>query len=411
MFHRWSTTNTCYKCHKKFKKQHTCRARSHRRSAAGTDNLPDRASAEKRILGANGEIRPQYPNVNIMNIGLHFTRQLNKLAVDEALLRDITIYFKKVFKSVKVDDQGTLFTSNGAKLCNDHCTKFDSYCFTATILAEQKRYEEAFDALEKACVLVEEIIRAEHPRTLPCFFEVLIHLTRNGLHPIVQVLCRHISAMSAKLFQSENPWRWLLQRLCELDDCDFDKVIARAWECITDVFNNKLSPENSLAVSIRLDYIKRIYGMTDYNKEEYLLRKLLEALQKEGPFKITIPRVMLNLAHNMGRQGRYIEAEDLAQRVLQLLQQATYAEIDLKWIECLKILSHNQFKRGCFAPAEDNMRRAIAMIKGKWGLDHSWVAEFKLVLEGWLKSQGKVEAANNLWMETEKPTGQVESDE
>jgi len=84
-----------------------------------------------------------------------------------------------------LDDHGTLLTPNGAKLHNDLCNDFDSYCFTATMLIEKGLHVEFRHALSKATALVEQILRAEHPQTLACFLEVFIHLnSRNALFNI-----------------------------------------------------------------------------------------------------------------------------------------------------------------------------------------------------------------------------------
>ncbi|KAF4619079.1 hypothetical protein G7Y89_g14768 [Cudoniella acicularis] len=94
------------------------------------------------------------------------------------------------------DDHGTLLTPNGAKLHNDLCNDFDSYCFTATMLKEKGLHVEFRRALSKASALVEQILRAEHPRTLACFLEVFIHLIQTGL-PRGQI-CRLLGELDSE---------------------------------------------------------------------------------------------------------------------------------------------------------------------------------------------------------------------
>jgi hypothetical protein len=53
---------------------------------------------------------------------------------------------------------------------------------------------------------------------------------------------------------------------------------------------------------------------------------------------------MLNLAHNLNRQGRYNKAEEMALEVLLLLQEyKIYARRIIERIESLKIISRSQF--------------------------------------------------------------------
>jgi hypothetical protein len=46
---------------------------------------------------------------------------------------------------------------------------------------------------------VKPILRAEHPRTLACFFEVLIHLIQTGLSEVAFALRDFIKKMSAEI--------------------------------------------------------------------------------------------------------------------------------------------------------------------------------------------------------------------
>jgi tetratricopeptide (TPR) repeat protein len=186
--------------------------------------------------------------------------------------------------------------------------------------------------------------------------------------------------------------------------------MAQTWKCTTDTFDSELGTLSRLAVSVRLDYIKRVYGITNYLEEERLLRDLLA--QFGGIPSLPTPRVMLNLAHNLNRQGRYNEAEEMALEVLSLLQEyEIYASRIVERIESLKIVSRSQFNQGQTLAAEQTMREAIRMIVDQWGIQHSWVPEFMNVLEGWLRGWGREEDANTLRGEIEELMGKDEIDE
>jgi hypothetical protein len=98
------------------------------------------------------------------------------LLVSENLFHNIIVYFENSCRNMIFDDHGTLLAPNGAKLHNDLCSHFDSYCFTATMLIENGLDVEFGRALSKASALVEPILRAEHPRTLACFLKVFMHV-------------------------------------------------------------------------------------------------------------------------------------------------------------------------------------------------------------------------------------------
>ena len=110
------------------------------------------------------------------------------LLVAEELFRNIKVYFEDSCQKMIFDDHGTLLNPNGAELHNDLCNEFDSYCFTATMFIGRELSAEFRRALSKASALVEQILRAEHPRTLACFLEVSIHLIQTGLPDVASFL-------------------------------------------------------------------------------------------------------------------------------------------------------------------------------------------------------------------------------
>ncbi|OIW24604.1 hypothetical protein CONLIGDRAFT_692027 [Coniochaeta ligniaria NRRL 30616] len=304
------------------------------------------------------------------------------LLVSENLFYNIRVYFENSCRNMGFDDHGNLLAPNGAKLDNALCNDFDSYCFIATMLMEKGLHVEFRRALSKASALVEQLLRAEHPRTLACFFEVFIHLIQTGLPEVTSSLCVYIKRMSAKINRKGHPWGQICQLLGELDSESLDQAMAQLWKCTTDIFDSELGVFSRLAVSVRLDYMKRV--VTNHLDEERLLRDLLG--QFGGIRRLPTPRVMLNLAHNLNRQGRRDEAEEMALEVLSLLQgYEIYAGRIVERIESLKTVSRTQFNQGETLAAEQTIREAMRMIVDQWGIQHPWVPEFMNVLEGWLR--------------------------
>ncbi|TLS20681.1 uncharacterized protein PpBr36_10991 [Pyricularia pennisetigena] len=168
--------------------------------------------------------------------------------------------------------------------------------------------------------------------------------------------------------------------------------MSRIWQCTIDTFGDELGPMSRLAVSVRLDYIKRVE--TDHTNEEKLLRQLLDRLRNTN---LSTPRVMLNLAQNLRKQGKHEKAERTARDVLLLLgQHQIYSCRTVERIESLKVVSHSQFDGGKVEAAAQTIEEAIQMIKDHLGNEHPWVTEFKTVLED------KVVDADNLQREIDK---------
>ncbi|CZS92382.1 uncharacterized protein RAG0_02805 [Rhynchosporium agropyri] len=332
------------------------------------------------------------------------------LLVSEELFHSVKVYFEDSCRKINLDACGTLITPTGMELRNDLCNDFDSYCYTATMLAKKGLHVPFRHTISKASALVERILEAEHPRTLACFLEVFIHLRQTELPSVTSFLLRFIKTMSANVTRRGHPLCQICRLLDEIGPESLDQAMALTWKCITDTFDSILGILHPLAVSVRLDYIKRVYGITNHAEEEWLLRDLLTRLG--GIPQIPTPRVMLNLAHNLSKQGRHDEAECMALAVLSLLQDhEMYAKRIVERIESRKIVCRSQFNRGKVLEAEQTMRQAIQLIVDQWGMHHSWVLEFKNVLEGWLRWYGREEDANKLREEIEFLIGKDDIDE
>lgn len=325
--------------------------------------------------------------------------QPQALFASESLFRNTDIYFTNLCERMSFDAHGIILNQNGIRSTNELCNDFDSYCFTATMLFRRNQHIEFGHALSKAFALVKQILQAQHPRTLTCFLEVFIHLIQIGLPGVANVLRRFIKNMATEIIGDGQPWGQICRLLDELDSESLDECMAQLWNRIADTFENELGPSSRLAVSVRLDYIKRVYGVSNKLEEERLLRDLLGRFY-DVPNQST-PRIMLNLAHNLNRQELHADAETLAWQVLSLLEDhEMYVERIAERIECLKIVSHSQFCAGNIA-AEKTMREAIQMIVHHWGIHHSWALEFKTVLWSWLKDWSREEDANELFEEIE----------
>ena len=349
-------------------------------SAASISTAPSAYNESVSIPNCNDVRRFFFNRSGVM----HSLSPPQALLVAEELFYNIKVYFKDSCRDMIFDDQGALLNPNSAELNNDLYNDFDSYCFTAAVFKGRKLHVKFRHALSKASALVEQILRAEHPRTLACFMEVFIHFIQSGLSEVASVLREFMKKMSEKVTRGGHPWGQICRLLGELDAEPLDQAMAQIWKCTTDIFESELGASSRLAVSVRLDYIKRVYGFKEYLEEERLPRDLLAQL--DGIPRVATPRVILNPAHNLNRQGRHDEAEKMAVEVFSLLQQnEIHAKRIAERIECMKTVSHSQPNQGEALVAERTTREAIKMIVDQWGIQDSWVLEFMNVLEGWLQ--------------------------
>lgn len=218
------------------------------------------------------------------------------------------------------DEDQILLRPDGTEFSNEMCSNFDSYCFTLTMSKDQPLF--AHRLLSRAKTLVPEIIRAQHPRTLACFLEVCIHLIQAGNSRVALSLLELVQRESRRIITTCHPWVHVCRLLGQVDLDTIEEALTQVWKCNVDTFGEHLGHFNRLAMAVRLDYMKRVYGITEPRIEEQLLCKL-SARVSWAPRQST-PRVMLNLAHNMNRQGCYDRAKSLAQKILLFLENRVF---------------------------------------------------------------------------------------
>lgn len=314
----------------------------------------------------------------------------------EELLHRTATYFQHQCRTMRLDEQGVILALDGAKLSNDLCSDFDSYCFTATMIARKKGpAEELFCVLDKASRLVEPILRAKHPRTLACFLEVFIHFIQCGLPELTHKFCKYIKAMSVIVVGDKHPLGSICWLLGKLDTESLTNGMALVWQCMTDIFIQELTVDCPLAVSIRLDYVKRVFAANP-QEEEALLQKLRADLGDS--LNGSTPRVLLNIAHNLNRRGEHSRAREMAEVVLTLLQgEYIYAGRTVKKIECLKIIAYSYYnQRDMQVKAYQTLGDALEMIKNCLEPQHPWVTEFNAVLEDWCQEWGWIQEAEKI---------------
>lgn len=197
------------------------------------------------------------------------------------------------------DDHETLLNSNDVELYNDLCNEFDLYCFIATMLKSRQLYVKFRYAFFKVFALVEHIFWVEHSRTLICFLEVFIHFIQIEISKIAFILRDFIKKLFKKVTRREHSWDQICRLLKKLDSRSLDLTMTQIWKCTIDTFENELETFNRLAMFVRLDCIKRMYKFKENLEKERLLRNLLA--QFDDISRVSISRVMLNLAHNLNR--------------------------------------------------------------------------------------------------------------
>jgi hypothetical protein len=334
------------------------------------------------------------------------------LFITEHLLFSIKAYFDGSFDSKTwiTDENGYCKTiTPAATIVPDYRHDFSKYCGIAGELVEKGSYVEFRRVLSKAFNLVQDLLRAEHQRTLGCFFEVFLYLMRKGLTDIVSLLCNYISKMATNVIAKEHPWSHICRLIGMLNMESFEHSIIQSWKCTIDAFEKGLGQFNPSTLGFYLQFIHLVYGSKDRLEEERLLRGLLAQFKQMLNMSTSqATRVMLNLGYNMIAQGRYTEAEELG---LDVLSQVQGDELYVNTIEALEIIAWGQYCRHETNSAEKNLRDAIEMVIYGWGMSDPWAIKNMIFLEGWLREWGRKEEADQLKTERDELIGKDEIDE
>ena len=198
--------------------------------------------------------------------------------------------------------------------------------------------------------------------------------------------------MAARFTHVDYPWG----RICHLigalgSDC-LEQAIRKFWN--TRVIHSRVSLKRSIVLLCLSDSItSNTSSGTPFNSKRSGVRDLLA--QSRSSLEGFTPRVMLSLAHNLNRQGRCNESEEIGHQVLSLVKEnKARGRCVLEKIDSLKPISRSQHSQKTELAADKTTRRAIRMIVSEWGFNHSWALEFMLVLRGWLRGWAGEEDAN-----------------
>ena len=186
------------------------------------------------------------------------------LLVFERLFFSINAYFDGSFRNRPMAP-GTLSPAN-------HTPDFETYCRNAAQFLRSGSVDKFPRELSKAANLIQDLLRAEHPRTLDCFLEVFLSLSRAGYPETASLLRDFIGKMAATVIARQHPWGDIYQLISELDAESLDQALVQTWLCTIKAFEKSLGPFNQLTLDTHLQFIYHVYASTDLREEERLLR-------------------------------------------------------------------------------------------------------------------------------------------
>jgi hypothetical protein len=337
------------------------------------------------------------------------------LLVAEDLLFSIKTYVDGSLESGTwiSDENGYCTTRTPAgTIAPDYTYDFNTYCRLAAGLVKKGSSIEFRRVLSKAFKLVQSLLRAEHPRTLDCLFDVYLNLIREGLPEIVSMLRNYINEMAANIIVRENPWGHICRLIGMLDAESLDQAIIKSWKCTLDASGKALGPLSLHALAVHIQFINRVYGSVDLLEEEKLLQGLLAQFE-QSPSMSTLQAAAVNwvkcsLGFNAILQRKYTEAEELG---LDILSRAQEEKSWVNMVEALEVIAWSQFEQHKANSAEKNMLDAIKLVVDQRGITDPRAIRSMIELEEWLRNWGREEDADMLKAERAQLIGRDEIDE
>ena len=259
--------------------------------------------------------------------------------------------------------------------------RFDNEIYNAVNRFHTGETGYAWRILRIAMASIEHIVSAEDPDTLEILaFLLLKTICSLNASGVTFILLKQFSAMSALILPKQHPFNQIFPRLIRLDVSHLRYTLVMANESQLDRFSRSLGRFNWKTFSIELELLKwkSLHGSA-HTSEAYLT--LLQAM--ELALDASDPRVLYTrreLANHYLYQGNFIEAAEIAQRIVDLAEQTGPVHAS-----ALHILSAAQYKLSMTTLAEQNLRQAIYIRAKCCGWEDGDVLTHMSELENWLK--------------------------
>lgn len=77
-----------------------------------------------------------------------------------------------------------------------------------------------------ASASIEQILAAEHPRTLGALLDLVMYLRRRGRPEISTILLRHFAQLAGVIFPEVHPTRQVCKHLVPLAEDQFEEILG-----------------------------------------------------------------------------------------------------------------------------------------------------------------------------------------
>ena len=261
-----------------------------------------------------------------------------------------------------LDSQNWIVTKDqsciNARNLEDNTTDFRIECTHAALLLGRRQRHIAWQILDMAVALVEQIVLAETPATLKSVAATILTVfLPNQLIDINTMVLKQLSAMSAAIKHGAHPFNQIFPRLLDLETSHLNYTLCIAQQSQLDCFLNRLGPFNWLTLDLQLSI------MPMNIKPERTIKWYLTLLEKcEVAFGASDPRCLDVAFFCATSYYDHCEFENAAKLARSIIEHAEkHPEYLISIItEAFYTLSIAQFELFETEQAENNILEAIS---------------------------------------------------
>ncbi|KAE9364653.1 hypothetical protein N431DRAFT_354655 [Stipitochalara longipes BDJ] len=331
------------------------------------------------------------------------------LLVPERLFFTIKTYLDSQFQSRSwiTDENGFCTVRNTPEGVKSGAVDFYTSCISAVSLLESGQLVEFRRLLAKAFRHAETLIRIQHPRTLDLVIEITLFLKRRQHPEIVKLLLGYLVNLSTIVWTKDHYLTHIWRLVGMLEEDELEQTVIQSWRCTVDNFEKGLGQFHSTSLWNNLRFIGRVYSPPD---AEPLLRTLLAQYEEKRSnlSNVQTLEILRYLAHNLLKEGRYAEAEQLG---FDIVSRAEEQEFIFYKTDSLRYLAYAQYYQNKRTLSENNLRRALQLAVDSGGIADPLSIDCLLTLEQWLREWGREDEADKLKEEIDVAIGRDEIDE
>ena len=267
---------------------------------------------------------------------------------------------------------------------------FSEHCIEAFETLARYQYRgvpQAFQALSLATARIKDLVRANHPRTLPHLFAAAMDFCQLGRPEIALAIFRHFSNMGGVVLGEKHPLKLVCGWLATSTPTPnfYKHILSRCIQMVWTSLNHTLRPLIPIPKEAQTAFCQYLWDTRSEAQSKAITSILQECNLILGYTDEWTIRVQLQLAYH------YLRWYDLTQ--LRKAAEIIVKQTDSRHLRCLGLylLAISQNFLGEEHAADLILREAIDVGIQEWGPKGSWVNVMKLTLKSWLLRREKLD--------------------